>query len=719
MSSIHQSGRQHDDILRFQRRDELSMKTYHLKNVDCASCAARIEEGLSNLPEVKFVSVNFANATLQIDAPDMEEVKQRIKEVEPDVVLEDALDEKWAQSKSIWSEHRKELIKIIPTLLLLALGLVFEKEIHNTPYRIVEYTVFLSAYLISGWGVINGAVRSIVKGKVFNEHFLMAIATAGALAIDEMPEAVAVTLFYVVGELFQDIAVDRSRRSIKALLEIRPDYANLRMNGETTRVSPADVEPGQAIIVKPGEKIPLDGMILEGNSFVDTSALTGESVPRAVKESETVLAGMINKSGLLTIKVMKEFGESSISKILQLVENASSKKAETEKFITTFARYYTPVVVFGAFLLAVIPPLFVQGATFTDWLYRALVVLVISCPCALVISIPLGYFGGIGGASRRGILVKGSNYLDALTQVKTVVFDKTGTLTKGEFKVAEVVPANGYGQEAILKYAAHAEANSNHPIAKSITDAYGKKIRQSDISEVKEISGHGIQAHVNGDELIIGNDKLLHRENIEHDKCDVEGTVVHVAVNRKYAGYIVISDSLKEEAVETISGLNKLKVHSVMLTGNNKSAAEVFAKRLGIKEFYYELLPEGKVAHIETLLSSTKGGKVAFVGDGINDAPVIARADVGIAMGALGSDAAVETADVVLMTDSPLKVVNAIEVAKRTRTIVWQNIAFAMGVKFFFILLGVFGIATMWEAVFGDMGVAIIAILNAMRVMKL
>ncbi len=699
------------------------MKKYQLKNIDCASCAAKIEDGLSKMPEVKFVSVNFANSTLQIDAPDIEEVKQKIKEIEPEVEVVEPTEEltpptKKSTIKNELAENKFELFRIGFVIALLIFGIVYEDLIHRTPFHWAEYLVFAVAYLFSGWVVLSGAARSIVKGKVFNEHFLMTIATLGAFAIDEMAEAVAVMLFYVVGELFQDIAVNRSRKSVKALLEIRPDYANIRINGDVKRVSPTEVHPGQIIAVKPGEKIPLDGIIKEGNSFVDTSALTGESVPRAVKISETVLAGMINKSGMLTIEVTKEFGESSISKILELVENASSKKAETEKFITTFARYYTPVVVFGALLLAVIPPLIVQGATFTDWIYRALVVLVISCPCALVISIPLGYFGGIGGASRRGILVKGSNYLDALTKIKTVVFDKTGTLTKGEFKVAEIISANGFKKEDILKYAAYAEANSSHPIAKSILEVYNNKIQQSEISDVKEISGHGIQAKVNGNEILIGNDKLLHKENIEHDKCDVEGTVVHVAVNKIYAGYIVISDSLKDEAAETIAELDKLKVNTVMLTGDNKSAAEVYAKKLGIKEYYSELLPENKVEHIEKLLGSTKDGKVAFVGDGINDAPVIARADVGIAMGALGSDAAVETADVVLMTDSPMQVVHSIEIAKRTRKIVWQNIGFAMGIKLFFILLGAFGIATMWEAVFGDMGVAIIAILNAMRVMR-
>ncbi len=699
------------------------MKKYQLKNIDCASCAAKIEDGLAKMPEVKFVSVNFVNSTLQIEAPDIEKVKQKIKEIEPEVEVIEPTEGLTAIIKKPvlideLAENKFELLRIGFVIALLVFGIVYEDLIHSTPFKWAEYLVFLSAYLISGWEVLKGAFRSITKGKVFNEHFLMTIATLGAFAIDEMPEAVAVMLFYVVGELFQDIAVNRSRKSVKALLEIRPDYANLKVDGETKKVSPTVVHPGQIIVVKPGEKIPLDGNVIEGDSFVDTSALTGESVPRSVKEKETVLAGMINKSGLLTIKVTKEFGESSISKILELVENASSKKAETEKFITTFARYYTPVVVFGALLIAVIPPLLFAGQIFTDWIYRALVVLVISCPCALVISIPLGYFGGIGGASRKGILVKGSNYLDALTKIKTVVFDKTGTLTKGEFKVSEIIAVNGFKKENILKYAAHAEANSNHPIAKSIIEAYNQTIQQNDISQVKEISGHGIQAKVNGDEVLIGNDKLLHKEEIGHDNCDVEGTVVHVAVNRKYAGYIVISDSLKGEAAETIAELDKLKINTVMLTGDNKSAAEVYAKKLGIKEFYSELLPENKVEHIERLINSTKDGKVAFVGDGINDAPVIARADVGIAMGALGSDAAVETADVVLMTDSPMQVVKSIEVAKRTRTIVWQNIAFAMGVKLFFIILGVFGIATMWEAVFGDMGVAIIAILNAMRVMK-
>ena len=705
------------------------MKKYQLKNIDCASCAVKIEEGVSKLEEVKYVSVNFANSSLLIDTDNIESVKKKIKDIEPEVELIEEEDKKILSSTnridlSLWKENKTAIVKIVLTVLFLGTGLIFEKEIHNTPYRVLELTIFLTAYLLSGWKVIISAVKNILKGQVFNEHFLMTVATLGAFAIDEMPEAVTVMLFYVVGELFQDIAVNRSRKSIKALLEIKPDYANLKSDGEVKRVSPESVKVGEYILVKAGEKIPLDGEITEGNSFMDTSALTGESVPRKVKEKDIALAGMINQSGLLTIRVTKLFSESSISRILELVENATSKKAETEKFITTFAKYYTPVVVFGALLLAVIPPLLFTGQTFSDWIYRALVVLVISCPCALVISIPLGYFGGIGGASRRGILVKGSNYLDALTKVKTVVFDKTGTLTKGEFKVSEVVVKNGFDREELLRLAAYAESHSNHPIAKSVIEAYGKlvpsgKIDQELISDVQEISGKGIKTKVNGQQVIVGNDKLLHLENIKHDKCDVEGTVVHIAVNSIYAGYIIISDTLKDGAQETISLLKKKNINSVMLTGDNKAVAEFFAKKLGIDKFYYELLPEDKVNHIEKIiLSSPKGSKVAFVGDGINDAPVIARADIGIAMGALGSDAAVETADVVLMTDSPLQVVTAIDVAKKTRKIVWQNIAFAMGVKLFFILLGAFGIATMWEAVFGDMGVAVLAILNAMRVMK-
>lgn len=692
------------------------MKKYKLKNMDCASCAAKIEDNLAKLDDVKFVSVNFATSTMTIDTDNLEKVKARIKEIEPEVEVEDNDKGKTLVSTSELAENKWTIIKAASGILLLIIGLIFEEDFHGTPFHLAEYAVFVTAYLIVGWKVLAAAIQNIIRGQVFSEHFLMTIATLGAFAIDEMPEAVTVMLFYVVGELFQDIAIGRSRKSIKSLLEIKPDYVNLKSGAEILKVSPEEVKIGDIIIVKPGEKIPLDGTVLEGSSFVDTAPLTGESLPRKIKDNDEVMAGMINQSGLLTIEVKKTFGESSISRILELVDNATSQKAETEKFITTFAKYYTPVVVFGALLIAVLPPLLISGATFSNWIYRALVVLVISCPCALVISIPLGYFGGIGGASRRGILVKGSNFLDALTQVKTVVFDKTGTLTKGEFKVSEIVASNGFSKEEISEYAAYAEYNSNHPIAKSILESHKLDIDNSRIGNVEEISGHGIKAYIDKKEIFVGNDKLLHKENIEHDKCEIEGTVMHVVIDRKYAGYIVISDSLKEDSVESIGRLNKKGIKTVMLTGDSKYAAGIFARKLGIKEYYSELLPENKVEHIEKMLN--KNSKVVFVGDGINDAPVLARADVGIAMGSLGSDAAIETADVVLMTDSPSKVIDAIDVAKKTRTIVWQNIIFAMSVKLFFIVLGIFGIATMWEAVFGDMGVALIAILNATRVLK-
>ncbi|MFA5431602.1 MAG: heavy metal translocating P-type ATPase [Candidatus Paceibacterota bacterium] len=694
------------------------MKRYNLKNLDCASCAAKIEDNLKKLGEVKFVAVNFANSTMTIDTDSLEKVKARIKEIEPEVELEDIDKAKSSVSTSELAENKWTIIKAVSGLLLLIAGMVFEKEIHNTPFHIAEYLVFGTAYLIVGWKVVSSAVKNIAKGQFFDEQFLMTIATLGAFAIDQMPEAVAVMLFYVVGELFQDIAINRSRKSIKALLEIKPEYANLSVNGETTKVSPESIKVGDTIIVKAGEKIPLDGEVIEGNSFVDNSTLTGESVPRKVKEKDTVLSGTINQTGVLTIKVTKLFSESSVSKILELVENASSKKAETEKFITTFAKYYTPVVVISALLLALLPPLLFSGQTFSEWIYRALVVLVISCPCALVISIPLGYFGGIGSASRKGILVKGSNFLDALTQVKTVVFDKTGTLTKGEFKVSEVVTSNGFTKEEILEYAAYAETNSNHPVAKSISQAFAKDIETQRIKKVEEISGHGIKAVVDNKTVLAGNDKLLHKENINHPVCNVEGTVVHVAIDKVYAGYIIISDTLKDDAIKAIEALRAKNIQTVMLTGDNQFAAAAFAKKLNINKYFFELLPQDKVKHIENLILESKGGKVAFVGDGINDAPVIARADIGIAMGALGSDAAIETADVVLMTDSPSKVATAIDVAKTTRKIVWQNIYFAMGVKLFFIVLGVFGVATMWEAVFGDMGVALIAVFNAIRILK-
>ncbi|MGB3755906.1 MAG: heavy metal translocating P-type ATPase [Rivularia sp. (in: cyanobacteria)] len=615
---------------------------------------------------------------------------------------------------------KQEIIPIAVSMFLFVVGLVFYELLHITPFSIGEYLVFIPAYLLSGWSVLTASGRNILRGRIFDENFLMTIATLGAIAIHQIPEAVAVMLFFQVGELFQDFSVSRSRRSIKSLLEVRPDSANLKVNGEVKQVSPESVQVGDVIIVKPGEKIPLDGEITQGTSQIDTSALTGESVPRTVEVAETVLAGTINKSGVLTVRVTKLFAESSISKILHLVENASSKKAATEKFITRFARYYTPVVVFLSLAVAILPPLFIPNATSAQWVYRALVLLVISCPCGLVISIPLGYFGGVGGAAKRGILVKGSTFLDTLTNVETVIFDKTGTLTQGVFNVTKIVAQNGFSEAELLALAAKIESQSNHPVAKSILSAYGEVVDTNDVEDYLEIAGHGIQARVENQIVIAGNDRLLHRENIEHDICDVEGTVIHLAVDKIYAGRIIIADELKDDAVEAIRKLKSVGVEQiVMLTGDNQAVAQNIAQQLNLDFFEAELLPEDKVEAIERYLSkAAKNKKVIFVGDGINDAPVIARADVGMAMGGLGSDAAIETADVVLMTDAPSKVAEAIQVGKKTHKIVWQNIILAMAIKGLFIILGIFGIASLWSAVFADVGVALLAILNAGRVLR-
>jgi len=615
---------------------------------------------------------------------------------------------------------RKELIFIISSVIIFTLGMVFRGALYETPFAIGEYAVFLAAYLLSGWSVLWATCRNLAHGEVFDENFLMTVATVGAILIFELPEAVAVMLFFKVGELFQGLSVNRSRRSVRALLDVRPDYANLKTNQGLKKVSPEAVNVGDTIIVKPGERIPLDGEILEGRALVDTSALTGESVPRSVGVGEQILAGMINKTGSLMLRVTKRFTESSIARIMELVENAAARKAPPEKFITTFARYYTPVVVAGAVFVAVVPPLLITGATFSEWIYRALILLVISCPCALVISIPLGYFGGIGGASRKGILVKGTNYLDVLTKLKTVVFDKTGTLTKGVFKVSQVVAENGFSQEEILRLAAEAESHSNHPIAQSIREAYGQEIAPSVVKNFQEIPGHGIKAQVNGRTVITGNDRLLHNEGIHHEICCTEGTVVNLAVDGQYAGYIVIADEVKEDAAEAVRSLKRLGVKKVvMLTGDSQEMAAYIAGKVGVDSFLAELLPEDKVKAIEDMESSDGSkGNIAFVGDGINDAPVIARADVGIAMGGLGSDAAIDTADVVLMTDAPSKLAQAIEIARKTRSIVWQNIFMALGIKGVFVVLGVMGVATIWEAVFADVGVALLAILNATRAMR-
>jgi Cd2+/Zn2+-exporting ATPase len=583
--------------------------------------------------------------------------------------------------------------------------------------RPAELAVFLASYVLVGGEVVLRALKNITRGQIFDENFLMALATVGAFAIGEYPEAAAVMLFYQIGEAFQDYAVGRSRRSISALMDIRPDYANLRGPDGTRRVSPEAVKVGDYIIVKPGEKIPLDGFVAEGRSALDTSALTGESLPRDVEPGSEVLSGSINKSGLLTIRVSKEFGESTVSKILQLVQSAGSGKAPVEKFITKFARYYTPAVVFAALALAVIPPLLIPGARFSEWLGRALVFLVVSCPCALVISIPLSFFGGIGGASRNGILVKGSNFLEALNNVDTVVFDKTGTLTRGVFSVTEIAPAGGLSRDELLRYAALAESNSSHPIAVSIQKAWGQSLPPGSVAGCEEIAGQGLRVTAEGKTVLAGNSALLENADIPFAKADAPGTVVYLAVDGVFAGHIVIADEIKPDSARAVAELKAMGVKNiVMLTGDGKAVAEKTGAEIGVDRVCAELLPHQKVEKLEELEKERSGkGRLVFVGDGINDAPVLARADVGIAMGGVGSDAAIEAADVVLMTDEPSKIAAAIRIAKNTRSIVWQNILFALGVKAVILVLGAMGIATMWEAVFGDVGVAVIAILNAMR----
>ncbi len=614
----------------------------------------------------------------------------------------------------------KELLLISLVTILLVGGILIEKSDQLTEVQYLRFAILLLAYFISGWTVLSKAFKKLFKGNFFDENFLMSIATIGAILINELPEAVMVMLLYNIGEFLQKIAVDNSRKSIHSLLELRPEAAYLKIDGELIKTDPAEVKIGDTVLVKPGEKIPLDGKVITGASYVDTFALTGESIPKIVTQDDNVLAGMINKSGTIEVRVDKLFSESSIAKIMQLVEFAAHKKAKTEKFITKFARIYTPIVVLIAAVIAFIPPILFPSQTFSDWIYRSLVILVVSCPCALVISIPLSYFGGLGSASKRGILIKGSSYLDTLTELRTVVFDKTGTLTKGIFKVTDMITQNGFTRDEILYYAYLAEANSNHPIADSIKEAYGKQLKIFETYEQQEISGFGVKANINGKLIIAGNDKLLHAENIEHDVCSVEGTVIHVAVNSIYAGYLIISDELKEDSVKAIESLKFLDIDKIiMLSGDNEFTTSRFAKKLNIDSSFSELLPEDKLNKLEEIISETKFGKVAFVGDGINDAPVIARADLGIAMGGLGSDAAVEASDIVIMEDQPSKVSEAILIAKKTQKIVRQNLIFSLAIKGVFILLGGIGIASMWEAVFGDMGVALIAILNATRIFKI
>lgn len=585
----------------------------------------------------------------------------------------------------------------------------------------VNFAVFLVPYLVIGWDIVYKAVRGIVNGQVFDENFLMTIATFGAFGVGEYSEAVAVMLFYQVGELFQSYAVSRSRQSIADLMDICPEYANLEKDGELVQTDPDDVEIGDIIVIKPGERVPLDGTVISGESMVDTSALTGESVPRRVETGSEIISGCINESGVLRVEVTKEFDDSTVARILEMVENASSKKAQVENFITRFARYYTPAVVIAAALLAVVPPL-ALGAGFGPWIQRACIFLVISCPCALVISVPLSFFGGIGAASRNGVLVKGSNYLEALAQMDTIVFDKTGTLTKGEFKVTEIRPSGMSGEE-LLRLAALAEHYSNHPISLSIRDAYekaGGRMNLSSIGKNGEISGHGVRTEIDGSVVLAGNGRLMEAEGIAYEPCESIGTVVYLARDGVFAGTIVISDTVKEHAAQAIRDLKQAGVkRTVMLTGDRKAVGEAVAEKLGLDEVFTELLPADKVEQVERLLDGqAEGRKLAFVGDGINDAPVLTRADIGIAMGSMGSDAAIEAADVVLMDDDPARISVVVRISRKTLSIVKQNIVFALGVKALVLGLGAFGMANMWEAVFADVGVSVIAILNAMRALK-
>lgn len=609
---------------------------------------------------------------------------------------------------------KKKEIKIAIAMILFFIAFIinFKNEWMNN-------TIYIIAYIIVGLEIIRKAIKNITRGKVFDENFLMTVATIGAFGIGEFPETVAVMLFYQVGELFQSYAVNKSRKSIASLMDIRPDFANVERDGKIQKVEPGDVKIGEIIVVKPGEKVPLDGYVIEGKSSLDTKALTGESIPQEVTKGKETLSGCINLNGVIKVEVTKEYGESTVSKILDLVENASSKKSKSENFITKFAQYYTPIVVMIALILAIVPPLIIKDTTFSDWLYRALSFLVVSCPCALVISIPLSFFGGIGGASKIGILIKGSNYLEQLANTEIMVFDKTGTLTEGIFEVQKV-RAIDISNEELLKITAYSENYSNHPISLSVKKAYGKEIDEKQIIKTEELSGLGIAARIGEQDVLVGNEKLMNEKQIRFTKCNDIGTILYVAIERKYAGYIVIADKIKEDSIKAIKNLKKNNIkQTVMLTGDRKDVGESVAKKLGLDKVYTELLPDGKVQKVEDLLKEkSKKGKLAFVGDGINDAPVLAISDIGIAMGGLGSDAAIEAADVVLMTDEPSKIVDAIHLSKKTMKIVRENIIFAIFVKVLVLILSAFGLSTMWEAVFADVGVSVIAIINALRMLR-
>jgi len=701
------------------------MRKFRVSNLDCATCAAKIEAALNKSPGVRWASLDFGTLTLHIDADDPASAVEIVRQTDPGVELEPVSAGSGRREMASAFNAGRELVALCVAAILFGLVLFIDLSRPAAIPHAGFVALALLTYAFAGWNVFAAALRTIRKRIFFDENVLMVIATLGAIGIGAYAEAVGVMIFYKVGEFLQNLAVNRSRRSIWSLLAQKPDYANVQTLMGLQRVAPEAVRVGDTILVRPGEKIPLDGQVLSGETQVDRSVLTGEPVPRGVKPGATVMAGEVNMNGVITVTVTRPYAQSSIARMMEMVENASARKASTENFITVFARYYTPAIVAAAAGIAFIPPLLVPGATFADWIYRALVLLVVSCPCALVISIPLGYFGGIGRASGSGILVKGSNYLDALARLKTVVFDKTGTLTEGVFKVRGVISANGYMPDRVLEFAAMAERHSNHPIARSILEAFAEKGngilgggRPTD--GYAEVPGRGIKAALEGMTILVGNDRLMHDENIPHSGCAIEGTVAHVAVNGAYAGHILIGDRIRPDAVAAIAALRQNGVERIiMLTGDNQCAADSIAARLDLDGHYAGLLPEDKVRIFESIQADNiNGGRIAFVGDGINDAPVIARADVGVAMGALGSDAAIETADVVLMTDSPLKMAEAVIIGRQTRAIVWQNIVLALSVKGVVIVLGAAGLAGMWAAVFADVGTALMAVINSTRALR-
>ena len=693
-----------------ENKEELQLT---LEGLNCANCARKIEEKVGKMEGVKESNLNFTTTTLNVklerkvkEEHAINEIKKIVEALEPHVKVEKKVSGK--------TNVQRAKFEVKPTLIIGTI--LYLIAVIGDFKGALALILFVASYLLIGGKVVLTAIKNIARGQLFDENFLMTVATIGAFSISEYPEAVAVMLFYEIGETIQGYAVNKSRSSISSLMDIRADYANIIIDGKEKKVSPETVKVEDIILVKPGEKIPLDGIVVEGESFVDTSALTGESVPRKIAVNDEILSGGINTNGVLKVKVTKKFGESTVSRILEMVENAANKKANTEKFITKFAKVYTPIVVALAILIAVVPSIFIKDALFSTWLYRALVFLVVSCPCALVVSVPLGFFAGIGGASKKGVLVKGSNYLELLKDLETVVFDKTGTLTEGVFTVTEI-NTNNIQKEKLIEVAAMAESFSNHPIAISIIKEYGKEIDKEVIEEYEEIAGHGIKAVIKNEEILIGNAKLMNQFNISYNEVDSIGTVVYCAINGEFKGSIVISDKIKENAAEALINLKAAGVKkTVMLTGDNKKTAEKVGEKVNIDEVHSELLPLGKVKEVEKLLkASNKNGRLAFVGDGVNDAPVLARADIGIAMGGIGSDAAIEAADVVLMKDDINALVDAINVSKKTNKILWQNIIFALGVKVIVMVLGTFGIANMWTAVFADVGVTIIAIINSTR----